>query len=62
MPDTSTDSASEVIVSKVRHEIAAANEQVLERLDAIERSIGTIHKQVSEIIESLEQRQGRALR
>ena len=57
MPDTSTDSAGDAIVSKGRHEIAAATEQVLARLDGIERSIGTLHKQVSAIIETLEQRQ-----
>jgi hypothetical protein len=58
MPDTSTDAAGDAIVSKVRHEIAAATEQVLARLDGIERSIGTLHKQVSNVIETLEQRQG----
>jgi len=59
MPDTSTESAviTDAIVSKVRHEIAAANEQLLARLDAIERSIGVLHKQLSQVIESLDQPQ-----
>jgi hypothetical protein len=58
MPDTSTEPAvtADAIVSKVRHEIAAANEQVLARLDAIERSITTLHKQLSQVIETLEPR------
>ena len=58
MPDTSTEPAvtADAVVSKIRHEIAAANEQLLGRLDAIERSITTLHKQISQVIETLEQR------
>jgi hypothetical protein len=59
MPDTSTESAAitDAVVSKVRHEIAAANEQLLARLDGIERTLGTLYKQLSQVIESLDQPQ-----